>query len=128
MEDNKRLAIDVTDIVKSNKIKKMKLKYGVGKWVTYNLDSSLGNIGGWILESKRGVEDACKLIIQKKFTVYIHRELGSAIIGWNIRNEYYCGQLWKQGEKIEDFTSTEEAKVKEFLLKWWIKTKMKKNG
>ena len=104
IKNNKNVnKISIDAIVQRHKIKTFKNQYNVGKWVTYNNNIELGTIGGWLLESKRGIEDAYKLITKHKLTVYIHRELGSAVLGWNIRFEYYCGQLWKNKKMVEDF-------------------------
>ena len=113
-------ATDITDLITEAKMKQLKKKYNVGRWVTYNFNPELGIIGGWILDSKRGIQDAYSLIIKYKFTVYIHRSGKSALLGWNIRFNYFCGQLWKEKNMLENFTTTREEDVKIYLKKWWL--------
>lgn len=115
-------SIDITDLITEAKMKQLKKKYGVGRWVSYNFNPELGLIGGWILDSKRGILDAYKLVQKYKFTVYIHRAGGSALLGWNIRFNYFCGQLWKNQVMVENFTTTREEDIKIYLKKWWNDT------
>lgn len=119
--------IDLTEVMRDRyeqrlrKILKVKPKH-----LQYNRDPEFGEIGAWILLSKRGIPGAIKLLIEKGFSIYMHLVGGSGSFRWNHIEQSFSCSVWRNGEMIEEQVLTNIKEVEKLMIRYWDFCKYRK--
>ena len=106
------MQIDLTEQIRERYEKRLRKILKINKHLTYNKDIHFGPIGAWIINDKKGVESAIKLLVEKSAPIYIHRKYGSAVFSWDYLEQEFIIQVWYQQQLIEQSKTKNVAELK----------------
>jgi len=113
------MEIDLTEQARERYEKRLRKILKINRYLTYNKDIKLGPIGAWILESKKGVESAVKLLIERSAPIFIHREQGSAVFAWDYLEQEFDIQMWYQQQLVLQCKTKNVNELKEHMENAW---------
>jgi hypothetical protein len=95
-------------------------------YLEYNKDPEFGEIGSWAIKSKRGIDDAIKVLIEKSAPIYIHHLYGSASFKWDYFEQHFVCQLWANEQMLEETITENADDLRKTMIRFWSFCRYKK--